>query len=63
MSKEIPKYVLNKRLYNKKRYDEIGYKGFTINLSLEQFKEIDEYLKKNNLTREKFIMKIIEKYK
>lgn len=63
MSKEIPQSILNKRQYNKKRYDSIGYRGFTINLSLEDFNEIDRLLKEKNLTREGFIKKIIEKYK
>jgi hypothetical protein len=63
MSNEIPKWVLNKREYNKKRREQIGYKCFNINVSLEQFDEIDKYLKERNMTRQNLIEKIIEKYK
>lgn len=63
MSKEIPKWVLNKRAYNKQRTKEIGYKGFSINISLEDFDKYDKLLKEKNLTREGFIKRIIEKYK
>lgn len=63
MNNEIPNWVLNKRKYNKAKYKEIGYKGFTVNVPLETFEEFDKCLKSKGLTREQFIKRIIEKYK
>lgn len=63
MNKEIPNYILNKRKYNNQRYKENGYRGFSVNVSLEQFEEINSFLKEKGLSRLEFIKKIIEKYK
>ena len=63
MNKKIPSWVINKRIYNSNRTKELGIKGFCVRIPIEQFNEIDNYLKKNNLTRGGFIKKIIEKYK
>ena len=63
MSKEIPRWVLNKREYNQKRRQEIGYKCFNVNVSPQQFDDITRILKEKNMTRQDFIELIIKKYK
>ena len=63
MSNALPKYLINKRKYNSERYKNNGYKGFSVNLPIDKFNEINEFLKEKDITREEFIKRIIEKYK
>lgn len=63
MNKQTPNWVINKRKYNNERSKAIGYKGFSVRITVEQFDSANKLLKERNLTRQQFIEKIIEKYK
>ena len=59
----IPNWVLNKRKYNAERRKTLNEKGFTIELPIEKYEEINDYCKKNNITKKDLLLKIIENYK